>query len=170
MRHKTCNLFFSHFIIISFCSSKPADSFQLSSAYSKTFFRCCSPHSYFRCGHSCLLLPEYTIPLAIVTGSFPLRPQLQFCCVGITASQQSTSWHKLIYSYDKLFKYIEDLVSKLLRGLMEGLGLWGKCVNDFCFHSSGMVKRRSFRGPLVEDLIRWNSRVQLCNVSHLMEK
>lgn len=47
--------------------------------------------SFFRCGHSCLLSSEQTVPLAIVMASFPPPPQLQFCCVGITASQLSTS-------------------------------------------------------------------------------
>lgn len=43
--------------------------------------------SYFGRLHSCLLPPEQTVPLAIVIGSFPPPPQLQFCCVGITTSQ-----------------------------------------------------------------------------------
>lgn len=38
------------------------------------------------------------------------------------------TWHKWIYSYHKLFKYLVDLDSKFLRGLMEVLGLWGKCA------------------------------------------
>lgn len=62
------------------------------------------------------------------------------CCIPVV---NLLTWHKWIYH--KLFKCIEDLVSKLLGGLVEGLGLWGKCVNAFCFHYSGMVKRRPFR-------------------------
>lgn len=71
------------------------------------------------------------------------------CCIPVV---NLFTWHNWMYSYHKLFKYIDNLVSKLLGGLRGGLDLWGKRVNAFCFHYSAMVKRRTTCGGFNDEI------------------
>lgn len=114
------------------CSSQKPAWVLLSSAYSKALFRCCSipPHTLIFQMWSQLSPGAWADDTAchsygFISSTTPASILLcwQYCIPVVHLFIQ----HKWIYSYVKLFKCIEDLVSKLLWGLMEGLGLQGKC-------------------------------------------